>query len=246
MEPTTFDYFAPRDNESERLSAKQEKEMARRIRAAEKRARDAIRGIDVAEAELRKRPKRAERTRAGMVDRLESAVEAAWKAAKQDPTVRAQARKAKEAWAESESLRWRLAMSGRRIAHGEARKLAGPFLGEQDQLEPLLSCADLFLLPSEQESFGLTALEAMNCGVPVIATDIGGLPELVVHGETGYLFPIGETERMAEAAVALLRDHEQHEIFGRKARDRAVQVFNARQIIPQYEAFYEEVLQSST
>jgi L-malate glycosyltransferase len=120
------------------------------------------------------------------------------------------------------------------------------FLGEQDQLEPLLSCADLFLLPSEQESFGLTALEAMNCGVPVIATDIGGLPELVAHDETGYLFPIGETERMAAAAVALLRDHEQYEIFRRKARDRAVQVFNAKQIIPQYEAFYEEVLQSST
>ncbi len=79
------------------------------------------------------------------------------------------------------------------------------FLGEQDQLEPLLSCADLFLLPSEQESFGLTALEAMNCGVPVIATDIGGLPELVAHGETGYLFPIGETERMAEAAADLLQ-----------------------------------------
>jgi N-acetyl-alpha-D-glucosaminyl L-malate synthase BshA len=117
------------------------------------------------------------------------------------------------------------------------------FLGEQDQLEPLLSCADLFLLPSEQESFGLTALEAMNCGVPVIATDIGGLPELVAHDETGYLFPIGETERMAEAAAALLRNHEQHERFGRKARDRAVQGFNANQIIPQYEAFYEEVLQ---
>ncbi len=116
------------------------------------------------------------------------------------------------------------------------------FLGEQDQLEPLFSCADLFLLPSEQESFGLTALEAMNCGVPVIATDIGGLPELITHAETGYLFPIGETEKMAEAAVALLRDHEQHERFGRKARDRAVQDFNASQIIPQYEAFYEEVL----
>ena len=117
------------------------------------------------------------------------------------------------------------------------------FLGEQDQLEPLLACADLFLLPSEQESFGLTALEAMNCGVPVIATDIGGLPELIAHDETGYLFPIGETERMAEAAAALLRNHEQHERFGRKARDRAVQGFNANQIIPQYEAFYEEVLQ---
>ena len=116
------------------------------------------------------------------------------------------------------------------------------FLGEQDQLEPLLSCADLFLLPSEQESFGLTALEAMNCGVPVIATDIGGLPELIAHDETGYLFPVGETERMAEAAAALLRNHEQHQRFGRKARDRAVQSFNANQIIPQYEAFYEEVL----
>ena len=116
------------------------------------------------------------------------------------------------------------------------------YLGEQDQLEPLLSCADLFLLPSEQESFGLTALEAMNCGVPVIATEIGGLPELVVHGETGYLFPIGETDQMAEAAAALLQDHEQHERFGKKARDRAVQDFNANQIIPQYEAFYEEIL----
>jgi len=118
------------------------------------------------------------------------------------------------------------------------------FLGEQDQLEPLFSCADLFLLPSEQESFGLTALEAMNCGVPVIATDIGGLPELVAHEKTGYLFPVGETERMAEAAVALLRDHEQHEQFGKRARERAVQDFSASRIIPQYEAFYREILQS--
>jgi len=132
----------------------------------------------------------------------------------------------------------------------ETRQLVGDlnlsdkvnFLGEQDQLEPLLSCADLFLLPSEQESFGLTALEAMSCGVPVIATDIGGLPELVVHGETGYLFPIGETESMAEAAIALLGDHEQHDRFRCRARDRAVQGFAANQIIPQYEAFYEEVL----
>ncbi len=112
------------------------------------------------------------------------------------------------------------------------------FLGEQDQLEPLLSCADLFLLPSEQESFGLTALEAMNCGVPVIATDIGGLPELVDHGKTGYLFPVGATDGMADAAIALLRDDELHGEFGRRARDRAIRDFNARQIIPQYEAFY--------
>jgi len=118
------------------------------------------------------------------------------------------------------------------------------FLGEQDQLEPVFSCADLFLLPSEQESFGLTALEAMNCGVPVIATDIGGLPELVAHEETGYLFPVGETERMAEAAVALLRDNKQHGLFGKRARERAVQDFSASRIIPQYETFYREVLQS--
>ncbi len=116
------------------------------------------------------------------------------------------------------------------------------FLGERDQLEPLLVCADLFLLPSEQESFGLTALEAMNCGVPVIATDVGGLPELVVHGETGFLFPIGETEEMAAAAAGLLHDHEKHQRFGTQARARAVQGFNANQIIPKYEAFYEEVL----
>jgi N-acetyl-alpha-D-glucosaminyl L-malate synthase BshA len=116
------------------------------------------------------------------------------------------------------------------------------FVGEQDQLEPLFSVADLFLLPSEQESFGLTALEAMNCSVPVIATEIGGLPELIVHGETGYLFPIGDTEKMAAAAADLLRDHEKHERFGRKARERAVQGFNARMIIPRYEAFYQEVL----
>ncbi len=116
------------------------------------------------------------------------------------------------------------------------------FLGEQDQLEPVLSCADLFLLPSEQESFGLTALEAMNCGVPVIATSIGGLPELVVHGETGYLFPIGATEKMAAAAADLLQDHDRHRLFGSRARDRAVRGFNANRIIPKYEAFYEEVL----
>ena len=75
------------------------------------------------------------------------------------------------------------------------------FLGEQDQLEPLFFCADLFLLPSEQESFGLTALEAMNCGVPVIATDVGGLPEVITHGETGYLFPVGDIADMAASAV---------------------------------------------
>jgi N-acetyl-alpha-D-glucosaminyl L-malate synthase BshA len=118
------------------------------------------------------------------------------------------------------------------------------FMGEQDQLEPLFLCADLFLLPSEQESFGLTALEAMNCGVPVVATDIGGLPEVIAHGETGYLFPVGDIADMAASAVALLSDPARHELFRAQARKRAEQFFSADQIIPLYEAFYEEILRS--
>jgi N-acetyl-alpha-D-glucosaminyl L-malate synthase BshA len=118
------------------------------------------------------------------------------------------------------------------------------FLGTQDYTEPLFFCADLFLLPSEQESFGLTALEAMACSVPVIGTNIGGLPEVVTHGETGYLFPVGETKEMADQAVTLLRDSETYAQFKLNARRRATQFFNAEQIIQQYEAYYEEVLNS--
>ncbi|MBU1337622.1 MAG: N-acetyl-alpha-D-glucosaminyl L-malate synthase BshA [Acidobacteria bacterium] len=118
------------------------------------------------------------------------------------------------------------------------------FLSEQDHLEPLFFCTDLFLLPSEQESFGLTALEAMNCGVPVIATQTGGLPEVITHGETGYLFPVGQIKEMAEQAVALLNDPEQHEQFKRQAKRHAAKSFNADQIIPQYEAYYEEILRA--
>lgn len=118
------------------------------------------------------------------------------------------------------------------------------FMGEQDQLEPLFLCADLFLLPSEQESFGLTALEAMNCGVPVIATDIGGLPEVITHGQTGYLFPVGDIADMAASAISLLGDPARHELFKAQARRRAEQYFNGEKIIPIYEAFYEEILKS--
>ncbi len=118
------------------------------------------------------------------------------------------------------------------------------FLGEQDHLEPLFFCADLFLLPSEQESFGLTALEAMNCSVPVIATETGGLPEVITHGKTGYLYPVGEIKKMAEKSIELLSSPEKHELFKQQARRRATQSFNADQIIPQYEAFYEEILRA--
>jgi N-acetyl-alpha-D-glucosaminyl L-malate synthase BshA len=115
------------------------------------------------------------------------------------------------------------------------------FLGEVDHIEQILRCADLFLLPSEQESFGLVALEAMNCGVPVIGARIGGVPEVVVHGETGYLFPVGETSAMAEAALQLLKDEETLGHFSAQARTRA-QSFDIERIMPEWESFYDEIL----
>lgn len=116
------------------------------------------------------------------------------------------------------------------------------FLGEQDDIGQLLSCTDLFLLPSEQESFGLVALEAMSCGVPVIGTSIGGLPEVVVDGETGFLLPVGDVSGMAKKALELLSQAERYAAFQKKARERVASSFDSQLIIPQYEAFYEEVL----
>lgn len=116
------------------------------------------------------------------------------------------------------------------------------FLGTLDQVEPLFRCADLFLLPSEQESFGLSALEAMMCGVPVIGSDVGGMPEVITHGETGYLYPVGDTQSMAQSAVSLLSNSVEHERFRQAARVRAQEHFNADDLIPQYEAFYLEIL----
>jgi N-acetyl-alpha-D-glucosaminyl L-malate synthase BshA len=120
------------------------------------------------------------------------------------------------------------------------------FLGEQDYLESLLSCADLFVLPSEQESFGLVALEAMSCEVPVLGTQIGGLPEVVMHDQTGYLFPVGEIQQMAETAIELLSDPLKLARFRKNARSWAVEHFDSETIIPQYERFYEEVLRTET
>jgi RNA polymerase sigma factor (sigma-70 family) len=120
---------------SERLSADEEKDMARRIRTAEQRAREAIAGINEADDILMRRPDRAERTRAGAVDRLEEAVKVVTRVARKDTTLRKYAQIANSSWREAEDLRWRLAMSGRRIAHGEARKLAGPFMDEEDLVQ---------------------------------------------------------------------------------------------------------------
>lgn len=124
-----------RSTTRERLTAEEEQELARAIREAEDRALTALEGVEQAEALLPKRSGRAERTRAASVDRLESAIEELWKMSREDAALRPQARAAKGAWAEAEDLRWRLAMSGRRIAHGEARKLMGPFMSEEDLVQ---------------------------------------------------------------------------------------------------------------
>ena len=120
---------------SGRLTATEEKAIAREIRKAEQASREYIAGLDEAEDILARRPERAERTRAGAVDRLEEAVNAVCQEARNHPGLRPVAGKAMVAWKQAEALRWRLAMSGRRIAHGEARKLAGPFMDEEDLVQ---------------------------------------------------------------------------------------------------------------
>lgn len=115
------------------------------------------------------------------------------------------------------------------------------FLGKQNSVAELLSCTDLFLLPSESEAFGLVALEAMACGVPVVATDVGGIPEVVDDGISGYLAPVGDVEAMAEAAVAILADGARWKQFSAAAREGAER-YSATRVVSQYEAFYAEVL----
>jgi len=116
------------------------------------------------------------------------------------------------------------------------------FTGVVDGVAPLLQAANLLLLPSETESFGLVALEAMASGVPVIASDVGGLPEVVEHGVTGYLAPVGDVDKMAEYAVEILSDCEKCASFSKAARARAIERFNYHDIVPQYEAVYERAL----
>jgi N-acetyl-alpha-D-glucosaminyl L-malate synthase BshA len=115
-------------------------------------------------------------------------------------------------------------------------------LGEQEHVIPLLSVSDLFLLPSTTESFGLAALEAMACSVPVIASRAGGLPEVIQHGVTGFLHPPDDLEGMADSGIALLTDATLHAAFAKASRDRAEQLFCAKRVVPQYEAYYQEVV----
>lgn len=114
------------------------------------------------------------------------------------------------------------------------------FLGKQEQIEDILSIADLFLIPSGSETFGLAALEAMSCGVPVISSDIGGLPEVNLEGVTGFLSPLEDVDSMAENAIRLLKDPERWARFSENAR-RQAERFKMADIVAQYEQFYDEV-----
>jgi glycosyltransferase involved in cell wall biosynthesis len=116
------------------------------------------------------------------------------------------------------------------------------FLGNQTRIEAILPVSDLFLLPSEEESFGLAALEALACGVPVIGTVDTGLVEVVEHETNGFLFRTGDTTSMAEAGISLLSDKERLEKFKESAYRLAIERFNADKIVTEYEDYYKEIL----
>jgi N-acetyl-alpha-D-glucosaminyl L-malate synthase BshA len=116
------------------------------------------------------------------------------------------------------------------------------FAGEQHDLVPWLSAADLFLLPSQEESFGLAALEAMACEVPVVASRVGGLPEVIEDGVTGFLCPLDAIDLMAARGVELLRDPDRRARMGRTAAEHVRVHFCSEVVVPQYEACYDRVL----
>jgi N-acetyl-alpha-D-glucosaminyl L-malate synthase BshA len=132
----------------------------------------------------------------------------------------------------------------------DARKLASSFglgdrvqfLGEQEQVQQLLSVADVFLLPSKEESFGLAGLEAMACKVPVVAARVGGIPEVIEDGVSGFMFDVDDLAGMAGATIRLLRDEKLHDEMAAAARTRATDRFCDSKIVPIYEAYYREIL----
>jgi N-acetyl-alpha-D-glucosaminyl L-malate synthase BshA len=131
--------------------------------------------------------------------------------------------------------------TARRVARSAGVHDAVHCLGAQENILPLLSIADLFLLPSAQESFGLAALEAMACQVPVVASNAGGLPEVIEHGVTGFLHPVGDVDAMAASAIAVLSDDAIHRQIGDEARRSVRERFCDARIVPLYEALYERV-----
>jgi N-acetyl-alpha-D-glucosaminyl L-malate synthase BshA len=118
------------------------------------------------------------------------------------------------------------------------------FLGKQDAIEELLAVSDLFVMPSESESFGLAALEAMACEVPVISTNVGGLPEVNIHGETGFLSTPRDVEDMAKNAIHILQNDNVLKAFRKNALEQARR-FDIDNILPAYEAYYEEIVKTA-
>jgi N-acetyl-alpha-D-glucosaminyl L-malate synthase BshA len=149
-----------------------------------------------------------------------------------------------------EKVNGRLILVGDGPDAGLARQLARDlgvedsvtFTGVVDGVAQLLQEANLLLLPSQTESFGLVALEAMASGVPVIASNVGGLPEVVEHGVTGFLAPLGDVDQMAEYAIKILMDCSLCQSFSRAAIQRSSELFDYHKVVPQYEAVYERVL----
>ena len=119
------------------------------------------------------------------------------------------------------------------------------FLGKQDAIEELLAIADVFLLPSANESFGLAALEAMACEVPVVSSDIGGIPEVNVDGVTGFLCPLGDVDAMAEKTLVMLSDEEKLAVFRKGALEQARR-FDIKNILPHYESYYRQIIEKVT
>jgi N-acetyl-alpha-D-glucosaminyl L-malate synthase BshA len=115
-------------------------------------------------------------------------------------------------------------------------------VGAQEAIIPLLSAADVFLLPSSQESFGLAALEAMACEVPVVASRVGGLPEVIEDGVTGFLHASADLDGFAASAVSLLTDAALHARIAAAARQRVCEQFCADRVVPMYERYYDQVL----
>ena len=117
------------------------------------------------------------------------------------------------------------------------------FLGKVDRVYEKLSIADLMLMPSEMESFGLAALEGMACELPTIATSVGGVPEVIDHGRSGFLAPVGDVDGMAGYAIDILSDEKRLREMGKVARWEAQTRFCSSKIIPEYEKFYERILE---
>ncbi|MCD9185798.1 MAG: N-acetyl-alpha-D-glucosaminyl L-malate synthase BshA [Pyrinomonadaceae bacterium] len=120
------------------------------------------------------------------------------------------------------------------------------FVGKQPKIADYLGAADISLLPSELESFGLAALEAQACELPVVASRVGGIPEVINDGETGFLSDVGDTEKMSDDVLRLMNDDEMREAFGKRGRELAISRYSTGKIIPQYIAFYEKILQGKS